>query len=228
MKAFAAAQNDTTLTEHSSVRGHPELAERRMRLPPESRLVAHDCMFALKSCLLLRLGEGELASRIWDTWAAANPQLMSEAHSFDDPYMVLAWEWGWALFDHAIGAHLRGDDVVALGTVKILVPFKESVPRVSVQRSIQERKSPATDKLLDYLPLYDPPETLLEDAARRVKGGPIRRAMDIGLKNIPDQSQRIAVLVRDLEEHQRRPGIRRRGSAVGAAVYYIYDLWSAG
>ena len=221
-RAFQAAQNDIIHTGHALVRGHPEFAERQMRLPPESHLVAHDCMFALKSCLLLRLGEGELASQVWYTWLAANPELMSEAKSpADDPYMVLAWEWGWALYDHAIAAHLRGDSVVALDSAKTLALFKESVPRVAARRGIDQRKSLANDALLDYLPLYDPPETLLEDATRRVKAGPIRRSMDVGLEKFPDQSQRIAALVRDLEDVSAGPEYKE-GEVPLAPPYITY------
>ena len=193
---FLAAQKDVIHTGHAFVQGHPEYAERQMRLPPESRLLSYDQMFALKSCLLLRLGEGELAVKVWDTWEAANPELMSEA---GDPYMVLAWEWGWALFDHAITAHMRGDDVVSLDAAKTLVGFKHVLPRIAAKRGIDQRKSLANDALLDFLSVYDPPEKLMEDSARRFKAGPVRRVLEVGVDKFPDRSQRIAALVRDLE-----------------------------
>jgi hypothetical protein len=200
IKKFQAAQKDVIHTGHMFAQGHPEFAEGTMRLPPESRLVSYDQMFALKSCLLLRLGESDLAAKVWDNWVAANPALMSEAQSpAGDPYMVFALEWGWALFDHAITAHMQGDDVVSLDAAKTLVRFKESVPRVAANRGIDQRKSRADNAKLDFLPIYDPPETLVEDSARRVKAGPVRRALDVGLDKLPDQSQRIAALVRDLE-----------------------------
>ena len=214
IKKSVAGENDMCLkplgVSAIPVKGHPEFWSHQMQVVPEASLVAHDYLFAIKTCLLLRLGEADLAERLWSTWKRPNLDILTKGSS-DDPYMVFVWEWGWALFDCAVGAHLRGDDVIAIRTAKTLVEFEESVPRIAAQRGFQKYRSPGSDRLIAYLPLLDPPARLLEDAARRVKAGTIRRALDVGLDKFPDQSQRIAALVRDLEVVNAGPGYARGG-----------------
>jgi hypothetical protein len=65
------------------VHGHPEFP-----LPPEDGLVAHDCLLAIKTCLLFRLGEGELAERLWSTWKHPNSETLKQEPFLGDPYRL--------------------------------------------------------------------------------------------------------------------------------------------
>jgi len=62
-----------------------------------------------------------------------------------------------------------------------------------------------SNDLMPFVPLRDPPTRLLEESTRRVKAGPVRRALEIGLQKFPNQSQRIAALIRDLESISAGP-----------------------
>jgi hypothetical protein len=177
----------------------------KMREWSEAELVSSKSLVALKACLLLRLGETALAERLWDAWMHRDGRILT-AGPGDDPYMVFAWEWAWALFDRAVAAHLRGDDLVAKHTGKILVPFAQSVPQVAAKRGFSQLTNYGSGKPIPFLPLRDPPSRLLEESTRRVKAGPQRTALDIGLAKFPKQSDRVAVLIRDLETISAGPG----------------------
>jgi hypothetical protein len=177
----------------------------KMRAWKERQLISYDSLFALKCCVLLRLGEVDLGERLWSAWKARDGRVLKEGPTGEDPYMVFAWEWGWALFDRALGAHLRGDDVVALESAKLLVSFADTVPRTAAQRGFHQLRNYGSGDLIPFLPLRDPPSRLLEESARRLKGGPVRRVRDAGPEKFPDRSQRIAALVSDLEDISAGP-----------------------
>jgi hypothetical protein len=110
----------------------------KMREWSERELVSCSSLVALKCCVLLRLGEVALAEKLWATWKSRDGRILNGGPKGDDPYMVFAWEWAWVLFDRAVAAHLRGDDVIALHAAKILVPFEKSVPEVAAQRGFKQ------------------------------------------------------------------------------------------
>lgn|GEM_PF-6090206 len=76
--------------------------------PAEQTAVSHLSVLPLKAAMLLRLGETDLAEQQWA--AARKLQLNS---SEDDPYLVLARDWTWYLFDRASCTHMRADDEIA-------------------------------------------------------------------------------------------------------------------
>jgi hypothetical protein len=208
-----ASNNETDTAPKFYLRGQRPLQEfpysydrpSEMREWSEGALVSWESLVALKTCLLLRLGETALAERLWAAWMHRDGRILKEGPG-DDPYMVFAWEWAWALFDRAVAAHLRGDDVIAMHTGKILVSFAESVPQVAAKRGFRQLTNYGSGKPIPYLPLRDPPARLLEESTRRVKAGPHRSALDIGLAKFSKQSERIAALIRDLETIIAGPG----------------------
>jgi hypothetical protein len=140
----------------------------------EQELVSQRSLLGLKSCTLLLLGEGALAERIWSVW------IEQEAHwSANAMDRVLADEWGWALFLRAVEAHRRGDDVIATFSAKTLIALRK-----------ENGEHPVFGEW---------PRRLAEDGARRSLAGPVRRVLATGLDKFPDQAQRVAALIRDLE-----------------------------
>src|SRR5262249_34862754 len=80
----------------------------------EQYSIAHDSLLPVKACLLLRLGEGELAGAVWSAWMAGiHANVNDGTEIIRDPYLMLATDWAWAQFDRALGAHMRGDDRLA-------------------------------------------------------------------------------------------------------------------
>jgi hypothetical protein len=140
----------------------------------------------LAACLLLRLGEGQLARRISD---AAGREYADE-----DPYMELAQAWVWALFDRAVYAYMSGDDALALLSARALVPIGKSVQVESARRGIrQERWGRENFDFLEPLP------ELLADQERRASQARRDLVLHVGLGRYSDQQARIAALIQDLE-----------------------------
>ncbi len=118
--------------------------------PGEAYAVSHKSPLPIKACLLLRLGEINLAEKLWEIWtktppedvvsdkdAAADQQADQQADGRAieqakqqhrrDPYVVLANNWALAIYDRARAAHLRGDDRLALAAAEMLVKIGPAV-----------------------------------------------------------------------------------------------------
>lgn len=76
----------------------------------------------IRLCLLLRLGESQLAEKYFDAVAGEK-----DRDELCDPYLLLAREWTGALFHRVAIAHMCGDDRLALLTARALVPIWEAV-----------------------------------------------------------------------------------------------------
>jgi hypothetical protein len=66
----------------------------------EANAVHFEILEPLKVVLSLRLGETELARRLWEL----------APHDEKDPYLALAHDWSWNAFERGATAHMRGDD----------------------------------------------------------------------------------------------------------------------
>lgn len=85
---------------------------------PEEANVAWDCLFPVKAGLLWRIGKTELAEKVWTQWTSVKLQVSDK-----DPYLSLATDWAWSLFDRAICALIRGDDHLALASARAASPI---------------------------------------------------------------------------------------------------------
>jgi hypothetical protein len=120
--------------------------------PAEERSISFDLPLPIKACLLLRLGEAELAERVWNRWTSGLRSYSSELGRvlsveesvepnkviLRDPYLVLANCWTLALFDQAEAAHIRRDDRLALASVKMLNSVWSSVKNEAEKRGFRE------------------------------------------------------------------------------------------
>ena len=189
---------------------------------PEGMSVSHLSLVPLKGCMLLRLGEGELARDYWITcercrleyedaiWSRARsgtnppaPRAQVELPG-GDPYLGWATDWTWALFDRAICAHMRGDDGLALASARALVPIQQAVEKEAERRGLKRQPvfdfgpSPAREQ--PYLNFLDPLPGLLADQERRLLKLKRPTVAEAGITNYPDSSERIAALIEDLDE----------------------------
>jgi hypothetical protein len=177
----------------------------------ESSLVSYQSLLPLKSCTLFILGEGELAERLWNAWKRGTGIEEDRGNPADDPYLIFAREWGWALFDRAVGAHKRGDDVISMLDAAALVELEKAADPMAERRGFQRPIDPGPNRRkMPYFDFGGSAARLLEDETRRVKAGPVERVLDVGLEKFPDQPKRIAALIRDLEvasaEQWSQPG----------------------
>jgi len=138
----------------------PEDTFRRFRnATAEGKSVSHKTLQPLAVCLLLRLGQVELAEKVWQTWTAGTRPDMNDAASTEDPYFMLATDWTWALFDRAVCAQMRGDDRLALLSARALAPISRSVSETARARGFD----------VEELSFLDPLGALLADQERRAR-----------------------------------------------------------
>jgi hypothetical protein len=114
----------------------------------EESAVRFGLLEPLKVVLLLRLGETELAQRLWKL----------APHNEKDPYLDLAGDWKWNAFERAATAHMRGDDRLALADARMLARIQPLIEAEAKQRGLK----PDTD--YSYAQLW----ALLADCERRV------------------------------------------------------------
>ncbi|HKQ92766.1 MAG TPA: hypothetical protein VJZ77_19055 [Blastocatellia bacterium] len=132
----------------------------------------------LKVVLLLRLGETELARRLWEL----------APHDEKDPYLDLANDWTWNAFERAATAHMRGDDRLALADARMLAKIQPLIEVEAEQRGFipdtDYSNSPSSMQLW----------SLLADCERRVANQ----------KNPSLPKNDIAALIDDLENVDAR------------------------
>ena len=157
-------------------------------------------LLPLKACLLLRLGEDGLARRFWDTWLQGTPPRYNNNDAARrDPYLAMADEWVWALFDRALTAHMRGDDSLSVLSVRQLAALQPVVEAEAGRRGY--RTSPSTgvhEAGAPYFPYLDLLPRLRADEERRVQQGSPRPVL-ANLLALP-KAARIAALIRALDQ----------------------------
>jgi len=178
----------------------------------ERRSVAHRSMLPLKACILLRLGEIESAERFWEGWTAGMQKgTNDDSTHLADPYIMLATDWTWALFDRAVCAHMRGDDNLALVSARTLVPIWEKVEAEAERRGFERPYAPREKADPKHLPFLEPIHMLLADQERRAKAraaDPPGAEAGVG----EDKKARIARLIRSLEGVSARQFAQPGGS----------------
>jgi hypothetical protein len=154
---------------------------------PERLSAATDYMQPVKAALLLRLGETDLAEKVWFQWDNA-----PSASESQDPYLSLASSWVFTLFDRAVSAHMRGDDHLALASAQALVPIQQAVENQASKRPISGYQDGKPH--LNFLTqLTD----LIVDSQRRVDE-PLRTPT-LQRAEQPHGADRVAGLIQDLE-----------------------------
>jgi hypothetical protein len=133
---------------------------------PEGYSLSATSLLPIKVCLLLRLGRTDLAERVWATWTIGmDPKINDDSIHLSDPYLMLAVDWTWAIFDRAINAHIRGDDrlssISALMAVSIGKSIRQEIP---IRPALRAR--PYAQEYINFL---QPLALLIQDQERRAK-----------------------------------------------------------
>jgi hypothetical protein len=165
-------------------------AKNRFRdLADDAGSVSFRSLDNLQMALLLRLGEGNLASAVWKK---NNPK-DNARHS----YLALARAWGRTQLHRAHAAHQRGGDAEALYAFRQLTAFTKQVEaQAKVFGFAPDKEHPHCLRYLEQLP------DLLADQERRAKAGPREAVVRLGPGRHPDANKRIAALIARLDEVQ--------------------------
>ncbi len=133
---------------------------------PEDYLTSVTALLPIKVCLLLRLGKADLAERVWAVWITGmDAKVAGNALHLVDPYLILAIDWIWAMYDRAVSAHTRGDDrlclISAVRAQSMEKSIKQEIPQRPVLRPYVQYQ--------DFLDFLKPLPLLIQDQARRAK-----------------------------------------------------------
>lgn len=168
---------------------------------PESYSLCHTTLLSINACLLLQLGEVEIAEAVWSINWDDKPERKNDDVNVKDPYLMLASEWLWALFDRAICAHMREDDKLALLSAELLFFAGDGVEKEAKQRGFNfHRLYQYKNSEPHFFPFLEQVPPLLTDQERRAKQPQRQQALTVGLENYPNQQERISALIQDLEE----------------------------
>ena len=146
-------------------------------------------MGPLRAALLLRLGEGELAVRMWQQWFSDGP-----VQNRREPFLVLAGEWARYKYDRAVSAHRRGDHRLALVDARELTAL---AAQINTKAQKLDKKGSVSDKRPFLYFLAQLPQ-LLADSERRVKEPAYKPVLSTTPP--PTGKARIDGLIRDLEQ----------------------------
>ena len=201
---------------------------------PEGMSVSELSLLGIKGCLLLRLGESDLARQVWQAkvrrgkeyQTALWPRGQTNSHvgveeiklPEDDPYLVWATEWIWSLFDRALCAHMRADDGLALASARTLASAQKAVEAEAERRGFKPRNSfdsPRQHLLMPYLEFLEPFPALLADQERRALRPKRPMVVEVGITNYPVVADRITALIEDLDH----VAVRQMGQPGGLGGY---------
>jgi len=162
----------------------------------------------VKAVLLLRLGDGKLANRVWFRMHQGGP-----AAAWDDPYLDLMNDWTRRLWRQARHAHVAADDRLCLSTCRQLARVRKAVAVEAPKRGFRRRHD-REGRPKPFLGALARLDALLADHERRAREIGRLRAWRTGLDRHPDRRVRIAALIRDLDQ------VAGRGDyyGIGAAV----------
>jgi hypothetical protein len=144
---------------------------------PETRSVSSETLLPIRAVLLLRLGETELATKVWKAYgwpedgSAALGGVAGQPEP-DDPYLMLAETWAESRWRRAVGAHGRGDDNLSLIDLRELAEFDKAAAKACDKRGIKRNdneSSPETAATSPFLPSLTELPRLLADQERRAK-----------------------------------------------------------
>jgi hypothetical protein len=163
---------------------------------------------AQSTCVLLLLRLGETTAALKRFVPGRGFEVHSGARTpttnalADDPYLQFASDWAWALFDQMIGAHMRGDEALALATARTLMEVQPRIETEAARRgfprpSQYDSRGKATGR--SYLNFLEQLPQLLADLERRDREGPRVSVFERGLTNLTSSGERIAALIRDLD-----------------------------
>jgi len=168
----------------------------------EDMSVSADSILPVKACLLLRLGENDLAAKVWNA-CEASQQSAGGREQAKDPYLMLAGDWAWSLFDRTICAHMRGDVPLALVSARKLKDVQRKIEAEAAKRGSPQPPNIGNGlqkpKEQPYLTYLDQLPQLATDLERRAHKPKQKSVIEIGLTNYPGQSDRIAALIEDLD-----------------------------
>jgi hypothetical protein len=118
--------------------------------------------------------------------------------SSQDLYLDWATEWIRAYYDRIAYAQMRRDDGMALTSARSLVLIKKAVIAEAERRGVKSRDS--YGRVTAFFEFAESLNTVLADEERRLLIPKRPRVVEFGSTNYPNQAERVAALIQDLDE----------------------------
>jgi hypothetical protein len=185
-----------------------------------------DDLSPIKLCLLLRLGRADLAETLFAAGTIWTPGPRArDLTAYGISYLTLANNWAASAFGRLVGAHMKGDDVIALDTARKLARFRDlAVARADAmgfpQVDQENRTGNGPALRFSFLNQLD---DLLRDQERRARM-PAREPIP---RKGGDPSARIAALIRDLDQIDEQPRVFPSAASPGRSLL-VKDLIAEG
>ncbi|MBN2383600.1 hypothetical protein JXQ70_12040 [bacterium] len=177
---------------------------------PERDSISHESIQPIKASLLIRLGEVDLAKKVWTTWFdGMRHNSNNDQNISDDPYLMLATDWTWALYDRAVCAHMRRDDNLARISARMLITIREIVEKTAADRGFERpyRSHQSEDETFPYFSYLTSVDSLFEDQERRAKKSKILATTE--------SNRSIPALIEDLDQVNARQSGQPGGVDLG-------------
>ncbi len=183
---------------------------RVMNAMSEGVTIAPSHLNPVQACMVMRLGNGNLANQLWNTW---NTGVSPETPK--DPYLMLATEWTWSLYNRAVNAHMRGDDGMALASateLKRIQPLVEAKCAKLGFKKTEYSDSYRMGQYMPYLSFIDRLDMLISDSQRR-----LAEKLTPELSQSTSQAERIAAMISKLDQVDERQMGQPGGVMLGAS-----------
>lgn len=170
--------------------------------PSLEECLAPDHLSVFTIPMLLRLGQGDLATQVWKRWNALPKSRDNDPPPPSDFFAILAREWLWAERERGFEAHLQGEASFAVAFLRDIPSQRALVEKIAKRRGIALSKFIPPYQRDDGLQLsfLDQIPALLADDQRRVMENRATGNEAHALEKIPDKKERIALLIHALED----------------------------
>jgi hypothetical protein len=160
--------------------------------------LSYETPLPLKALLLMRLGKPEVASALWEAcYKDVNLPNIVPPKKLSVAYERIARTWLFSLFNRAICAQMRGDDDLALLSLRQLAAITPKAKKnytTLLDPSKPQKPGEAPFDFLNEVPNY------LADVERRHQEPPHKSALELGRDKFPDKAAWIKTLIADLED----------------------------
>ncbi len=164
--------------------------------------ISHETLNPLKIVILAELGEAAHAEKLWSAWrqgTAFSEESQKSSASHSSLWLTVTGAWVWAHFDRAVCAHARGDHVIAKASARQAAATAAQVELIANARGLK-RQTAFDGKPHLYLEFARDAGRLADDEWRRINSSLLARASSESEATVTDTKQRIAALIRKLED----------------------------
>ena len=160
--------------------------------------LSFETLLPVKALLLMRLGKPEVAAALWDAcYKNVNLPNIEPPKEPKEAFERIARTWLFSLYNRAICAQMRGDDDLALVSLRQITTILPAVKKTEATFALPAKSDGEGEGPFDFLknvPSY------LADMERRIKKPSRQVALELGRNHFADKTAWISALIADLED----------------------------